>query len=940
MLRDLLTLTTLLMLLASCSKTEIVDAPTQITARVASTDVALRERLTHLRVSVSLEEAGGWKSPVAKTFEESELNWPVDFAIVPRVREDIGKRFQVVVEALADDQVLAETRAISSFLRDARRVLPLSLYLCPGHEDESGYVCAASSCSPTDCRVCSPTGECLPVAVVDPTQLAPLLPSEPESGDAGSEADASTAAEDAATDDGATGSAQEYALGAEGQPCAELLEQTLACEGHASQKALKCEQGTWRRASACAASERCDSRVGPAQGTCAPIAAACVGKSAGEICDGTVRLVCAADLITATPSACQEHAHCLEQAGKVRCGCDDGYQDDGTGKCVNGSDCPAQACTGGSCMDGLSDYSCNCDSGFAGTGTKSCRPVQYCPKDACTPGGDCVDQASWSCACAPGFTGTGTQACSAINDCPMDRCQAPNTCKDGVNSYTCSCATGFSGPDCVNDICTPNPCRNGGTCSRTGTLCTCAAGYMGPNCTQCAAGYTSNGSGGCTQTRTLTLTVTGDGFGTISFNNGVQACVSSCTRTVNSGITLTLTAAPAGYSRLVSWSEAGCSGNTCNVVMDANKTVTVKINLIHNVAFVTSAHYAAPSLGGLAAADAECTRLAQAAGLEPRTWRAFLSTQAPCPGQSTGPCHAADRLGSARGWTNRVGEPVADTVDAIRNNRFIHAIRYTERGEQPFGSTMTGSELGRLAISSGSSVPNNCGDFGSTSGYVTWGNSNGVGATAITANAQACNADYEYTMYCFSTNLTQALSIPAPPANARLAFESKAMWVPNGGLSGADGLCQREACQAGLTGSSNCTSSLGTSRTFRAWLSTTSASARSRFSATGGDYYRLDNVRWMAASALSAPDATPVVTTTGLNVAADGTFPTAANTMTVVWTGDDRTRTCNNWSSNANTALAEFGSDAFTGDWGFRMAGEFSDPWRCSEMGAIYCLQQ
>ncbi len=37
---------------------------------------------------------------------------------------------------------------------------------------------------------------------------------------------------------------------------------------------------------------------------------------------------------------------------------------------------------------------------------------------------------------------------SDINDCSPMPCQNSATCHDGVNSYTCSCATGWTGVNC------------------------------------------------------------------------------------------------------------------------------------------------------------------------------------------------------------------------------------------------------------------------------------------------------------------------------------------------------------------------------------------------------------------------------------------------------------------------------------------------------------
>ena len=111
-----------------------------------------------------------------------------------------------------------------------------------------------------------------------------------------------------------------------------------------------------------------------------------------------------------------------------------------------------------------------------------------------------------------------------IDNCTPNPCQNSGTCIDGVASYTCMCAVGFTGPQCtisktnsINDIpftiilylslyplntfqvnqssiswkyfpdiddCDPNPCNNGGVCTDgiDSYTCTCAEGYTGVNC--------------------------------------------------------------------------------------------------------------------------------------------------------------------------------------------------------------------------------------------------------------------------------------------------------------------------------------------------------------------------------------------------------------------------------------------------------------------------
>ncbi len=95
--------------------------------------------------------------------------------------------------------------------------------------------------------------------------------------------------------------------------------------------------------------------------------------------------------------------------------------------------------------------------------------------------------------------------------------------------------------------------------------------------------------------------------------------------------------------------------------------------------FITSA---TPSqtgnLGGLAGADAICERLASAAGVGGRNWRAYLSTQA----TATAPAiNARDRIGKGP-WTNVKGVVVAkDLAELHGTNSINKETALTEKGD-------------------------------------------------------------------------------------------------------------------------------------------------------------------------------------------------------------------------------------------------------------------
>jgi hypothetical protein len=79
--------------------------------------------------------------------------------------------------------------------------------------------------------------------------------------------------------------------------------------------------------------------------------------------------------------------------------------------------------------------------------------------------------------------------------------------------------------------------------------------------------------------RTLTVSLTGAGSGTVTDQNKSISCRPTCSHRFTSGAVVTLSAHPAAGSRFAGWRGAGCSGTgSCRVVMNDAKSVTAQFN--------------------------------------------------------------------------------------------------------------------------------------------------------------------------------------------------------------------------------------------------------------------------------------------------------------------------------------------------------------------------
>jgi hypothetical protein len=321
-----------------------------------------------------------------------------------------------------------------------------------------------------------------------------------------------------------------------------------------------------------------------------------------------------------------------------------------------------------------------------------------------------------------------------------------------------------------------------------------------------------------------------------------------------------------------------------------------------NFVFVTSTRQKAGALGSLAAADSMCQGRAQAAGLA-GTYVAWLSTST---------TNAKDRLGNARGWVRVDGLPFADTVADIVAGRLRYPIALDELG-------------GKHDFSENVPLVTNTLETGTAMAGQTCNDLTAPGATGITAMVGAestfwthngaganCNNDARY--YCFGVD--HATPLPPLSLPQRIAFVSRANWLPNGGLAGADAQCAADAAAAGLPG------------TFRALLSTPTASAASRFALAGTPWTRPDGA--IVTTAFEAPIA-PIVQR------ADGTL---ANTSTLTGGADPTAigtaaSTCANWTDATAGATGDAGLSMCAGVTGYRQA-----TFQCNSGFFIYCFQQ
>ena len=348
---------------------------------------------------------------------------------------------------------------------------------------------------------------------------------------------------------------------------------------------------------------------------------------------------------------------------------------------------------------------------------------------------------------------------------------------------------------------------------------------------------------------------------------------------------------------------AGCGRfgfSADSVVIDAPSDsvpdVAIDAPLPPNRIFMSSTTHDG-AFGGLTGIDAFCQALADGQTLG-GAWQAVVWANSQPP---------SARFAGSRGWVNLAGTVIADLPTDL-DAATLNPLRFDESGQALTDTASDYAFYGGMPPASDTCVD--------------W-TSNTMSMHGIHVVHSEASFDTDVYSDCPSPEHVVCAEIgrispTRPPIETgRIAFITAGMWVPSGGLSGADMFCQSEANAAGVTG------------TFLAYLPTAAATADSRFTTTGLPWRRVDGVRIVdAASDLVGASPLPVWKSFIGRTAA------GVETKARVWTGT-QSQSCSDWAGGSSALGSE---------------GESQSAWRlrlqlfanvgCASALPLICLQQ
>jgi hypothetical protein len=374
------------------------------------------------------------------------------------------------------------------------------------------------------------------------------------------------------------------------------------------------------------------------------------------------------------------------------------------------------------------------------------------------------------------------------------------------------------------------------------------------------------------------------------------------------------------------WLFAGIEGAECDILNDTcsldvgtSSTLTARfVEIANNLAFVSSEAFPA-TLGSAAAYDAECNRLATAAGFNTATGDGFIAATS----DAAGAFPARLRPG-VRGWIRRDGKPVADTVEALLLGAIYHPVSFDERGGFEDGRVLTGTRPD-------GTVGDNCVDWTDASATVTAGfAAGGPGYWTDATPAQSCAG--LLPVLCLGNTSTAPL-VPSTSSGKRI-WRTSTPYTP--GSSSPDVACALEL-PAGVGAARALVAHAD--RPASAALDASSNYVRPDGQLVGTGQQLIDagsEASWTGAFRAGR------VIHTGIWQAADGSY--APGDVPLVWSGAldlsspaSADTSCNDWSATTGTGLTGMFQLAQRDFWG---AGEPASGARaCTTAAHLYCVE-
>ncbi|KAL2718628.1 NOTCH protein, partial [Vespula squamosa] len=211
------------------------------------------------------------------------------------------------------------------------------------------------------------------------------------------------------------------------------------------------------------------------------------------------------DECSTRPSVCHNGATCTNSHGSYSCICVNGWT--GPDCSVNIDDCAGAACfNGATCIDRVGSFYCQCTYGKTELNKRwpfswsnliysltTCT-ISFTPLTVKTRREQAKEKALANGVSSNEQALRISEALAGLL-CHLDDACTSNPCHEGANcdtspingSFTCSCATGYKGVDCSEDIdeCEQgSPCEHDGICVNTpgSFACNCTQGFTGPRC--------------------------------------------------------------------------------------------------------------------------------------------------------------------------------------------------------------------------------------------------------------------------------------------------------------------------------------------------------------------------------------------------------------------------------------------------------------------------